>query len=167
MKKNTLWDNFFAKKGSDSIIDFLKTVTLFEDLKVDELVRLERTLYRRHYKKNEIIFNEGDPGAALYILQEGEVNVFINYKNNPILLTTLSEGMFFGEIALFNEIARSATVIASEDCDIIALAKSDFILFSQKKPSIGLKIVMRLGDILSTRLIHSNKQIEHLKSEHA
>ena len=167
MKINTLWDNFFLERKSDSIIDFLKSITLFEDLKTDELIRLERTLYKRHYKKNEIIFNEGDPGAALYILKEGTVDVVMNYNNNPILLTKLSDGMFFGEIALFDETPRSATVVASEECEIIALPKADFMLFSQKKPSTGLKIVMRLGEILATRLMHTNKQIKNLKSEHA
>lgn len=164
MSLNTLWDNFFTKDKRGSIVDFLKSISLFEDLKTSEITRLERTLHKRNYRKGEVMFNEGEPGAALYIIKDGEVEVFINYETDPISLTKLSSGMFFGEIALFEETPRSATVVASKECEIIALSKPDFILFSQKEPSIGLKIVMRLGEILSVRLRTSNKQIEELRS---
>ena len=168
MEINTLWDNFFTKNKADSIVDFLKSISLFEDLKTGEILRLERTLHKRHYRKGEVIFNEGEPGAALYIIKEGEVDVVINYDSqDPISLTSLTNGMFFGEIALFDETPRSATIVASKECEIIALSKPDFILFSQKEPSIGLKIVMKLGEILSIRLKTSNKQIEELRSNHA
>lgn len=167
MKLNVLWDNFFTKDKTDSTVEFLKSITLFEDLKISEILRLERTLHKRNYAKGELIFKQGDPGAALYILKDGEVDILINYDFEPILLTKLHSGMFFGEIALFDESPRSATVEASTDCEIITLSKPDFILFSQQEPSIGLKIVMRLGEILSIRLKASNKQIEELKSSHA
>jgi len=166
MQINTIWDNFFTKNNSESILDFLKSIDLFSDLKIIEIKRLERTLHKRVYKKGEVVFNEGDAGAALYIIRSGEVDIVINNaSSNPIVLTKLSSGMFFGEIALFDEIPRSATVIASKECEIIALSKPDFILFSKKEPSIGMKISMRLGKILSARLIATNKQIEELKSK--
>ena len=57
MNKNTLWDNFFIQKKSNSMIDFLKSITLFEDLKTDELIRLERTLYKRHYEDKALVIN--------------------------------------------------------------------------------------------------------------
>ncbi len=168
MQVNTLWDNFFVKNKSDSIIDFLKSIDLFKDLKVKEIVRLERTLHKRVYQTGEVIFNEGEPGAALYILVEGEVDVVINYTSStPISLTKLTDGMFFGEIALFDETPRSATIVASKECQIIALSKPDFILFSQKEPAIGMKILMNLGKILSTRLKATNKQLQDLKSNNA
>ena len=157
MTVNTLWDNFFQKNSSDTTIDFLKSIDIFSDLKIKEIKRLERTLHKRMYKKGEVIFNEGEPGAALYILREGEVEIIINYtSSSPISITKLSKGMFFGEIALFDESARSATIVASRECEIIALSKPDFILFSKKEPAIGINIVMKLGKILSTRLKASN-----------
>jgi len=168
MQVNTIWDNFFTKNNNESTIDFLKSIDIFSDLKIREIKRLERTLHKRIYKASEVIFNEGDPGAALYILKSGEVDIVIkNTSSAPIYLTKLTSGMFFGEIALFDEIPRSATVIASKECEIIALSKPDFILFSKKEPAIGMKIIMRLGKILSARLIATNKQIEELKSNNA
>lgn len=166
MNLNPIWDNFFTKKADSSSIDFLKSISLFEDLKSSEVVRLERTLHTREYKKDEIVFNEGEPGAALYIVEDGKVEIYINYETEPILLATLEKGMFFGEIALFDETPRSATVVAAKDSVLIALSKPDFKLFSKKEPEIGNKIVMRLGKILSKRLIVANHQIEELKSVH-
>lgn len=165
MDISVLWDNFFRKNKTDSLIDFLSSTTLFEDLKKSEISRLERTLHKRNYKKGEVVFNEGEPGAALYIIKSGSVDVLINYDKDPINLTNLSKGMFFGELAIFDESARSATVVASSECEMIALSKPDFVLFSQKEPFIGFKIVMRLGEILSKRLKKSNKLIEELRSQ--
>ena len=168
MQVNTIWDNFFTKNNRESTVDFLESINLFDDLKPREIKRLERTLHKRVYKTGEVVFNEGDPGAALYILKSGEVDIVIkNTSDNPIYLTKLTSGMFFGEIALFDEIPRSATVIASIESEIIALSKPDFILFSKKEPSIGMKISMKLGEILAARLIATNKQIEEVKSNNA
>ena len=168
MQVNTIWDNFFTKNKHDSTVGFLESIDLFDDLKPREIKRLERTLHNRVYKTGEVIFNEGDPGAALYIIKSGEVDIVIkNTSKSPIYLTKLTSGMFFGEIALFDETPRSATVIASTESEIIALSKPDFILFSKKEPGIGMKISMKLGKILSTRLIATNKQVEELKSNNA
>lgn len=165
MKLNALWDNFFAKDVKSTTLDFLKSISLFENLKLGEIARLERTLYTRHYNKDEIVFKENEPGAALYIVKEGKVEIYKNYATSPILLATLEKGMFFGELALFDESPRSATVVASKECVLIALSKPDFMLFSAKEPSIGNKIVMRLGHILSSRLRVANEQIEELRSQ--
>ena len=135
MNLNPIWDNFFARKTDSTIIDFLKSISLFENLKSREIVRLERTLHTRHYKKDEVVFREDEPGAALYIIKEGKVDIFINHTTNPILLTTLEKGMFFGELALFDETPRSATVVASKDSTLIALSEPDFMVFSKKRTS--------------------------------
>ena len=166
MKLNALWDNFFAKDIKSTTLDFLKSISLFENLKITEIARLERTLYTRHYKKDEIVFKEDEPGAAVYIVKEGKVAIYKNYATNPILLATLEKGMFFGELALFDESPRSATVVASKECVLIALSKPDFMLFSAKEPAIGNKIVMSLGNILASRIRIANEQIEELRSQH-
>lgn len=166
MNLNPIWDNFFTKNENTSTIEFLKSVSLFKELKYAEVTRLERTLHTRHYIKDEIIFKENEPAAALYIIQEGKVDIFINYGTEPILLATLEKGMFFGELALFDETPRSATVVASKESVLVALSKPDFILFSKKEPAIGNKIVMSLGSILAKRLRVANDQIEELKSLH-
>lgn len=165
MANSLLWDNFFAKSMDESIFTLLKSIPLFDNLKRNELAQLERSMHLRDYNTNEVIFSEGDPGAALYIIKSGEIEIYKNYERDPIKLVTLSSGMFFGEMALFDESPRSATAIASKKCELLALSEPDLSLFSQKNAKIGLKIITRLGQILSARLRAANEQIEHYEKQ--
>ena len=164
MNINALWDNFFNKNETQGDVEFLQEIPLFDSLKKSEIIRLERNLHTRIYIKDEKIFSEGEPGAALYIIKDGKVDIYKNYQeDNQILLASIESGTFFGELALFDESARSATVVAAKDTTLLALSKPDLATFSQKDPEIGFKISMRLGEILSTRLRVANSQIEELK----
>ena len=160
MPLNALWDNFFTSSEEKNDIDFLQSIPLFDSLKHSEIVRLERILHDRVYNKNEEVFFEGEPGAALYIIKEGKIDIYKNYKEEKILLASLGEGTFFGELALFDESPRSATAVASKDTVLLAFSKPGLALFSEKNPSTGFKISMRLGEILSQRLRVANAHIE-------
>lgn len=165
MAKNPLWDNFFTKSIDESIYTLLKSIPLFNNLKRNELAQLERSMHLRDYNANEVIFMEGEPGAALYIIKSGEVEIYKNYEREPIKLVTLSSGMFFGEMALFDESPRSATAVVSKKCELLALSEPDLAIFSHKNAKIGLKIVTSLGQILSVRLRAANEQIERFEME--
>ncbi len=160
MSVSALWDNFFTSDEKKNDIDFLQSIPLFDSLKHSEIVRLERNLHDRNFSKGEEIFFEGEPGAALYIIKEGKVEIYKNYKEDKILLATLGEGTFFGELALFDESPRSATAVATKDTLLLAFSKPSLAQFSEKNPASGFKISMRLGEILSQRLRTANDQIE-------
>lgn len=76
-----------------------------------------------HYEPGEIIFNEGDSGDYLYIITEGEVEVYNQAKGH---LAYLKKGEFFGEMALLDQKARSATVKCTKPTNVLALRKKDF-----------------------------------------
>lgn len=160
MKLNVLWDNFFTHESEQSENEFLNDIPLFDSLKKSEIVRLERNLHLRHYKEGETVFSEGEPGAALYIIKKGFINIYKVHEEEKILLVRLLPGNFFGELALFDESPRSATAIAAKETTLYALSQADLAQFSEKNPSIGFKISMRLGAILSQRLRMANSQIE-------
>ena len=88
-----------------------------------------------HFETGDIIFNEGDSGDYLYIILNGEVEVY----NKQGLLVHLSKGEFFGEMALLNEKKRSATVRCTAPTDLLGLRKKDFGMlianFSQLRQS--------------------------------
>ncbi len=165
MKLNVLWDNFFTTDSEQSENEFLREIPLFDSLKNSEIVRLERNLHIRKYKENETIFAEGEPGAALYIIKKGFVNIYKMNGDDKILLVRLLPGNFFGELALFDESPRSATAIATKESTLYALSQADLAQFSEKNPDIGFKISMRLGGILSQRLRMANTQIEAKNSD--
>lgn len=75
-----------------------------------------------HYEPGEIIFNEGDTGDFLYIITQGEVEVY-NKKGH---LANLGPGQYFGEMALLREAKRNATIKCTKATNVLALTKKDF-----------------------------------------
>lgn len=79
-----------------------------------------------HFEPGEIIFNEGDIGDYLYIIVDGEVEVYQMRDGQKNTVCTLGPGSYFGEMALLNQRTRSATVACTKPTNVLALRKSDF-----------------------------------------
>ena len=79
-----------------------------------------------HFEPGEIIFNEGDVGDYLYIIVDGEVEIFTKSQGKEKRIANLGKGEYFGEMALLNQRARFATVKCKTAVDVLALKKSDF-----------------------------------------
>lgn len=79
-----------------------------------------------HFETDEIIFHEGDVGDYLYIIVNGEVEVFTAKGGSEKLIAKLGKGEYFGEMALLNQRSRLATVRCLTPVDVLALRKSDF-----------------------------------------
>ncbi len=87
-----------------------------------------------HFEPGEIIFNEGDVGDYLYIIVNGEVEIFKTFSGEKKTMAKLKKGEYFGEMALLNQGSRSATVCCLTAVDVLALKKKDFgILISNFK----------------------------------
>ena len=88
------------------------------------------------FEVNDFIFKEGNIGNSFYILKEGKVEIFTGTDDNQTknILANLGPGEFFGEIALFREIKRTASVKALKKSISLSIAKEDFkSVFSEKK----------------------------------
>ena len=79
-----------------------------------------------HFEADQVIFREGDIGDYLYIIVDGEVEVFKNKGDQELILAKLGKGEYFGEMALLNQRSRLATVRCLTSVDVLALRKSDF-----------------------------------------
>lgn len=79
-----------------------------------------------HFETNEIIFHEGDVGDYLYIIVNGEVEVYQEKEKEKNIIAKLGKGEYFGEMALLNQRSRLATVKCLSPVDVLALRKSDF-----------------------------------------
>lgn len=79
-----------------------------------------------HFETNEIIFHEGDVGDYLYIIVNGEVEVFLEKDGQKKIIAKLGKREYFGEMALLNQRSRLATVKCLSPVDVLALRKSDF-----------------------------------------
>ncbi len=79
-----------------------------------------------HFEPGETIFNQGDVGDYLYIITDGEVEIFIKNQEKEQLVANLGKGEYFGEMALLNQRSRVATVKCKTAVNVLALKKSDF-----------------------------------------
>src|SRR5512144_984580 len=83
---------------------------LFHDMDADELTRIALTMGRRRYRRNEVIFHEGDPGDSLHVLVEGRVKITRESPDGAeAIVVVLSTGDSFGELVMLDGAPRSAT----------------------------------------------------------
>ncbi|HLG71015.1 MAG TPA: Crp/Fnr family transcriptional regulator [Chloroflexota bacterium] len=127
----------------------LAHVPLFSGLAPDELETLGRSLRPRRYARGDLIFQQGDPGDTLYVIESGEVKVVLTSADGrEAILTILGPGHFFGELSLLDSEPRSADVIAKEDCALLALRRDDFQAFLNAHPHAAITLLA----VLSRRL---------------
>lgn len=158
-----MWGNIFRKNSDKyvSIYSVLSKIPIFKDLTKRELKSIERILHRRNYKEGEVIFNEGDPGVGMYIIEKGRVNIILGKEQK--LLAVLSDGEFFGEIALLSETPRTAGAISVMPTNILGFFQPDLFGLLETNPAMGNKILIRLAQMIADRLRFSNLENQQLK----
>jgi CRP-like cAMP-binding protein len=96
-----------------------------------------------------LIFSEGDPGDALYVVVEGSVSVFsTNEEGVDVVLAELQAGDSFGEMALLTGEPRSASVRASQDTRALRLMKNDFDRLLEEQPALARELLQVFGQRL-------------------
>ncbi|HOJ65008.1 MAG TPA: GGDEF domain-containing protein [Spirochaetota bacterium] len=146
------------KYSSIELINFLKTVDIFSELSLTEIRKFINFLIIKKYKKNEIVFNEGDKGDALFIVKDGIVETIIKLKNGENkVIAEFKKGDFFGEMSIFDNANRSATCQIKEKTTLISLFASDFFKIIESNPAISIKIMYKMLYITILRLKESNQ----------
>jgi CRP-like cAMP-binding protein len=143
-----------AAERRRSLVDFLKQVTLFEDLGRWELRHLARIVHERDYGDGEYIFEEGKPGAALFVLRRGLVEIVRRGRNGKeVPLATLEPPASFEErAAMGTESIRWFSARARGPVSVLALGKADLDALSVNLPLSANKVLMRLAGIMAIRL---------------
>jgi len=162
MNSSILWGNPFRKVPSDvkEELRFLSSVPIFDTLSQGQLRKIHKLIHVRRYKREEIVFRQGDPGVGMYIVRDGQIDVYHEFADmTKTRITTLKAGDFFGEIALLNEISRSATAVASTDSTLFGLFRPDLLDVMDSDPKLGLKIIYRIAQIIAERLRLSTSEI--------
>ncbi|MEE9354026.1 MAG: Crp/Fnr family transcriptional regulator [Methylococcaceae bacterium] len=127
------------------LIAILKNVDLFSGLDKTQLLTLADLTKKRTVPKNTLVISEGDTSSSLFIIKTGSVNVMLtNEHGKEIILSTLRQGDYFGELSLFDEEPRSANVITAEKCEFLTLNKQDFLPMLEKYPSMAIAAIKYL-----------------------
>lgn len=129
--------------------ELLHDVPLFAGLKDDDLARLALVLTNKNYPKDSVVVSAADPGDALYIVISGNVKVSLwSDSGREIILSTLSDGAFFGEMSLVDGEPRSANVTCLGPSKILRLARKDFLQLVRQYPSIAINVMTEMCERL-------------------
>ena len=141
----------------------LKAIPILRDLDEEELRQVLKIARRVSFPRGKVILKEGETGETMYIMEEGMVEISKTLvlhqgrgeaTDRDKVLTKLSaeDHAIFGEVALFEQNKRTATVAALTDCRMLEISKASFLRLAEENPRIGYKITRNIVQLLCSRL---------------
>ncbi|MGD8598842.1 MAG: cyclic nucleotide-binding domain-containing protein, partial [Anaerolineae bacterium] len=130
-------------------VERLTSISLFSDLSEEVLWSVAERLLLRHVPAGELVYAEGDPGDALYIVDSGQVEVASGGPAEHAVLARLGSGEFFGEMALLTGRPRSSMVRAATNSNLWVLYRADFDDLVNRHPSVSLGLSRALSERLA------------------
>lgn len=161
--EKVLWETLKRWNKSSPELDriqFLKSVPFFDELSNWQLKKVSDIVFERTYDAGETIFEQGQPGAALFLIMEGQVSVEIYHEKFTAKLATIEKGAFFGEMALLDESPRSASARALVSTKTLALYRNDLTRMIQSDPETACHIYRSLAKIVGDRLRSTNELVQ-------
>lgn len=122
-------------------VEDLANVPLFKDLPRKSLERIEKATRNRSFRAGDVIFKEGEEGVGFFMITNGKVEV----TRGGTAVATLSNGGFFGEMALLDNHRRSATVKAVDDTECLAIMRSDFLAELRNNPDLAVDMLAMMS----------------------
>ena len=138
----------------------LAEIPLFSNMDNDEISELRSIMTERIYQSGQICMKAGDPGTTFQIIENGEVEIWLNDTDGKkVVLDNLGPGKFFGELSMISGETRSATATSEEQVVTLELSRDEFFAFLRRRPDAAIDVLTELGerlkhtdDILRTRI---------------
>ena len=143
-------------------IEMLKNIPIFQTLTRNELLEVDELLHERVYEAGEIIFEKGEMGHGIYIILEGRVKVNPCPELPASAVLELNRNEMIGELSLFDETPRLATVVAAERTTMAALFQSEFSSLLTTNKNIGVKVLVEVTRTLGRRARHLLAHEKHV-----
>src|SRR4051795_8380381 len=142
--------------NAEDIVGLLHQVPVFEALGPEDLRRVADVAVPRRFAAGQVIFREGDASDTCYVVRTGHTRALReNTDGRMIALAHFGPGDIFGELAMFDDERRSATVETLDAVQSIAVAGSDMRRLLREHPGLAVKLVISLG----RRLREANERI--------
>jgi CRP/FNR family transcriptional regulator, cyclic AMP receptor protein len=127
-------------------LQFLANTELFNDLTEAQLALISQDIVPRQYEQGEVIFREGDPGEVLYMVQSGQVRIFINSLDGSETSVILfgRAGDIFGELAVIDGLPRSATAVALDKTTLYTIQRQVFSQHMRHMPQLSFNFMHEL-----------------------
>jgi CRP/FNR family transcriptional regulator, cyclic AMP receptor protein len=164
-----------SKVSKQKIKEFLKGVHILSDLKDDELDSMIIIVKPVEIPAQRMIIKEGDIGDSMYLFAEGQVNVtknltlklgqkgFSRAEKSMVRLDS-KKVSFFGDMAMFEDAPRSATITASTKCLLYEIKRQDFEALCSQNPEMGYKILRKIVTVLCARVRKGNQDVLKLST---
>ncbi|HAT32581.1 MAG TPA: cyclic nucleotide-binding protein [Janthinobacterium sp.] len=143
---------FFKTRNMSPRLRRLRDSALFATLTPNELRIVDGLMHERSYLGEEIIFDEGEEGQALYLVMAGRVLISRTQASEVEVVAELSPGAFFGDLALLDNSPRNAQARALDNCELAVFFRADFIALMETDAVIGYKISLALARHIGQRL---------------
>lgn len=143
----------------------LQNTSLFRSLKPLEIKFVDGLMHERRFLPDEIVFDEGEEGQALYLVMSGRMQISRIHNGQRQILNEVGPGNFFGDLALLDDSPRSAQVRALEASELAVFFRDDFLALMETDAVIGYKISLELARHIGQRLrtwLDAHAQVEAL-----
>lgn len=164
-----LWADLFRQKSSagNLVPEALRQNVLFSTLTAKELHFLSSLIYERVYEAGETVFRQNDRGLGMYVIARGSVAIKATTpEKGEVEVARLEKGSFFGELSLIDQDnMRTATAVSLEKSVLIGFFKPDLMEILDRKPAMGVKILLMLSQVLGKRLMATTDRLSDM-SEH-
>jgi CRP/FNR family transcriptional regulator len=132
--------------GADDTAVLLARVPVFDELAESDLQRVADVAVPRHFAAGEAVFHEGDDSDTCYVVEHGHARALREHADGrQITLATFGPGDIFGELAMFGDERRSATVEAIDELDVVGILGGDMRRLMREHPDIAVKLSISLG----------------------
>ncbi len=140
-------------------IIFLKEVPFFQNMTVAQLKILASVCEEEMFAEDALIYDEGDPGGALYVVVNGRVGIEQRKRSDSVArLATIEAYSYFGEMDFFNSSPRSNFAVAIQDTLALRLRREPLMAHIRQQPNMSLELI----NVLSERLREANDRIAEL-----
>lgn len=140
-------------------ISQLKNIDWFDELSDDMLAGLAQKILKRTLEKDEVLFQKGDEGNSLFIINSGWVKVIArDTQGSDVVLNQVGAGEIIGEMALLDNEPRSAGVVALEKTEVLELKRVDFMEILKQQPDLALSVIRNF----SSRMRYNTSYIEKI-----
>lgn len=134
--------------------DLKDEMNFFHLFDVEELEKIAPYFQRQRFEAGSTVFSEGDPGEFIAFVKSGKVEAKkqTEFQGKQIVLAQMAKGSCLGELSLFDEQPRSATIETLVDTELLVLSKKSLDAFIEDYPSLGIKVLKGISRVLSLRL---------------
>ncbi len=141
-------------------VKLLRNISMFSNIEVSKLKLLAFASDWLTYEREQVLFHQGEMGDAAYVIIDGEVDILVEGEQGPLLISKRGKNDVVGEIAIFCDVPRTATIRAATEVVTLRITKDVFMQVVNSHPAVAVEMIRTLAD----RLVKSTEELGKVKA---